>query len=142
MSVLEQTKSVLVQLEIAILKWLPTAFCHSELVSESIQSGISRRLWDRPWNKFRVTFSFFFRFKTDIKRQLRTRLTRARTTDWPIGQLGSSILHDTADKKDSNKSHCLFYGASNGLNFEPYCVKLAHHLLNDECTINTIKMLL
>ena len=34
------------------------------------------------------------------------------------------------------------YGASNGLNFEPYCVKLAHHLLHDEYTINTIKMLL
>jgi len=33
-------------------------------------------------------------------------------------------------------------GASNGLNFEPYCVKLAHHLLYDEYTINTIKMLL
>ena len=33
-------------------------------------------------------------------------------------------------------------GASNGLNFEPYCVKLAHHLLHDEYTINTIKMLL
>lgn len=33
-------------------------------------------------------------------------------------------------------------GASNGLNFEPYCVKLAHYSLHDEYSINTIKMLL
>ena len=33
-------------------------------------------------------------------------------------------------------------GASNGINFEPYCVKLAHYLIHDEYSINTIKTLL
>ena len=45
-------------------------------------------------------------------------------------------------QKDDNKCHHLFYGASNGLNFEPYCVKLAHYPLHDEYSINTMKMLL
>jgi len=44
-----------------------------------------------------------------------------------------------SNKKGLGKSQNLFYGASNGLNFEQYCVKLAHYLLHDEYTMNTIK---
>lgn len=43
--------------------------------------------------------------------------------------------------KNAPEEAILLNGASNGLNFEPYCVKLAHYSLHDEYSINTIKML-
>ena len=55
---------------------------------------------------------------------------------------GSTTLQTPQNKILGSKSHRVFYGASNGLNFEPYCVKLAHYSLHDEYSINTIKMLL
>ena len=45
-------------------------------------------------------------------------------------------------KIDSDKSRSLFYGASNGINFEPvvnYIVKFAHLCLHDEETIEQVK---
>ena len=46
------------------------------------------------------------------------------------------------NKTDPDKSRSLFYGASNGLNFEPgvnYIVKFAHLCLHDEDTIEQVK---
>ena len=48
----------------------------------------------------------------------------------------------TITKKEPYNKALSKNGASNGLNFEPYCVKLAHYSLHDEYSINTIKMLL
>jgi hypothetical protein len=47
-----------------------------------------------------------------------------------------------SNKKDLGKYQTLFYGASNGLNFEPgvnVIVKFAHLCLHDEETIDNIK---
>ena len=54
-------------------------------------------------------------------------------------------LQSPQNKKADNKSHLLFYGASDGINFEPgvnYIVKLAHFCLHDEDTIEQIKSFL
>ena len=48
----------------------------------------------------------------------------------------------THNKIHDNKSHRAFYGASNGLNFEPYCVEFLYLCLHDEETIKNIKMYL
>jgi len=50
-----------------------------------------------------------------------------------------------SNKKDIGKSQSLFYGASNGLNFEPGVndiVKFAHLCLHDKETIEEVKSLL
>ena len=54
--------------------------------------------------------------------------------------MGSHPNH--SNKKDLGKSQSLFYGASNGINFEPGVndiVKFAHLCLHDEETIEQIK---
>ena len=45
-------------------------------------------------------------------------------------------------KIDSDKSRSLFYGASNGIRFEPYCVELMHLCLHDDETIEQIRKFL
>lgn len=52
------------------------------------------------------------------------------------------VQNDINDKIHDNKSHQLFYGASNGLNFEPWVndiVKFAHLCLHDEDAIEQVK---
>ena len=51
--------------------------------------------------------------------------------------MGSHPHH--SNKKDLGKSQSLFYGASDGINFEPYCVKFLHLCLHDEDTIEQVK---
>ena len=52
------------------------------------------------------------------------------------------ILQTPQNKKADNKSHLLFYGASDGINFELYCVEFLHLCLHDEDTIEQIKSFL
>ena len=57
--------------------------------------------------------------------------------------MGSHPHH--SNKKDLGKCQSLFYGASNGLNFEPevnYIVEFLHLCLHDEATIEQIKLFL
>ena len=49
------------------------------------------------------------------------------------------LILTTFNKKANDKSHRAFYGASNGIRFEPYCVKFAHLCLHEEETIEQVK---
>ena len=55
---------------------------------------------------------------------------------------GSTTLQTPLNKILSSKSHRVFYGASDGINFDHYCVELMHLCLHDEDTINRVKTFL
>ena len=54
--------------------------------------------------------------------------------------MGSHPHH--SNKKDLGKCQSLFYGASNGIRFEPYCLELMHLCLHDDETIEQIRKFL
>ena len=73
------------------------------------------------------------------RKDLRTPLTRAEPTTKRVLILTHSY------KKDDNKCHHLFYGASNGTRHEPgvnMYAKIAHICLHDEETIDKVKLFL
>ena len=58
------------------------------------------------------------------------------------GKMLKQVQHDINNKIPDNKSHRVLYGASNGLNFEPYYVEFLHLCLHDEETIEEVKLFL
>ena len=56
--------------------------------------------------------------------------TEIRSNSTNASHLVASHPHHT-NKKDSNKSHCLFYGASNGIGLEPYCIEFAQLTIHE-----------